>query len=191
MQQLVLSKSERNRELEEIWKTVIDGYCEVSNLGKLRSVERAIWNTRQRTYHYRKSRYFEVKPKKDGYLGVTLSFNGKVQQVCIHQLVARAFLPNPENKPQVNHIDGDKSNNKVTNLEWVTASENNYHACKTGLRKVGEEHHKAKLKEAEVKEILHLLSEGYSSGEIAPLYRVNKSLIKKIKSGECWSHISR
>lgn len=67
------------------------------------------------------------KIKAEGYKWITLRYNGKVRNLYIHRLVAEAFIPNPENKPQVNHIDGDKSNNRVSNLEWADASENGIH----------------------------------------------------------------
>ena len=69
-----------------------------------------------------------------GYPCVFISKNGKYKKILIHQAVAKAFIPNPENKPQVNHIDGDKTNNNVNNLEWCTASENIKQAYKNGLR---------------------------------------------------------
>ena len=67
------------------------------------------------------------------YKTVSYMENGKQKQIAVHRLVALAFLPNPENKPEVNHIDGDKSNNNVSNLEWVTRSENTQHAYDTKL----------------------------------------------------------
>lgn len=69
-----------------------------------------------------------------GYAHVTLQINKKPKRFNIHRLVAIAFIPNPENKPYVNHIDGDKTNNCVNNLEWVTPSENTQHAIRTGLK---------------------------------------------------------
>ncbi len=68
-----------------------------------------------------------------GYPIVYPSINGKDRPMKVHRLVAKAFLPNPDNKPQVNHIDGVKTNNKIDNLEWVTQAENNAHAWLTGL----------------------------------------------------------
>ena len=72
---------------------------------------------------------------QQGYLHVGLTINKKVKQMRVHRLVAEAFIPNPENKPYVNHIDGDRKNNHITNLEWVTPAENAQHAVEAGLRK--------------------------------------------------------
>lgn len=70
---------------------------------------------------------------KFGYVNVSLSKNGKQKQHKIHRLIANAFIPNPQNKEQVNHIDGNKAHNVVWNLEWTTSKENNIHASNTGL----------------------------------------------------------
>ncbi len=72
-------------------------------------------------------------------------YNGNYKNYKIHRLVAKAFIPNPENKPTVNHIDGYKMNNCINNLEWTTYSENSQHALKIGLIKYGEENSNAKL----------------------------------------------
>jgi hypothetical protein len=71
----------------------------------------------------------------DGYYVVNLCKNGKIKTFTVHRLVAQAFVPNPKNKPFVNHIDGDKLNNYYKNLEWCTQSENMKHASMLGLRK--------------------------------------------------------
>lgn len=70
-----------------------------------------------------------------GYKRITLSIDGKEERWSVHRLVALLFVSNPEQKPQVNHIDGDKENNNASNLEWCTASENNKHAFRVGLKK--------------------------------------------------------
>jgi hypothetical protein len=78
-------------------------------------------------------RYLKPQKCSNGYLFVALRRNGKTIQCRIHRLVAIEHIPNPENKPEVNHKDGDKTNNQVYNLEWVTASENRKHSFDNGL----------------------------------------------------------
>ena len=89
----------------------------------------------------------------DGYYSIGLRKDGKRFKAKIHRLIAQAFIPNPENKPFVNHIDGNKQNNCIENLEWVTGSENVRHAWQIGLNKSqkGSKHHNAKLTDEDVK----------------------------------------
>lgn len=112
--------------MNEIWRK-IEGFekYEVSNLGRVRSL------------NYRKTKETKIlKPGKDkkGYLKVNLYKSSKHSSKRVHRLVATAFIPNLDNKTQVNHIDGNKQNNTVSNLEWCTNSENMQHAWRTGLR---------------------------------------------------------
>ena len=113
----------------EIWKE-IKGHSnyEVSNLGRVRSKDKYI-TTKKGWKFFCKGRI--LKPWFASYLTVQLTNN---ERHTIHRLVAEAFIPNPDNKPYVNHIDGDKRNCKVENLEWVTHQENCKHAYETGLR---------------------------------------------------------
>lgn len=122
---------------EEIWKDIkgFEGKYKISNLGNVKSVYRTInyiFNNKPKV-----RRIFEKTLKKSinkfGYEYVCLSDNCKTQKLKIHRLVAQAFIPNSENKPQVNHIDGNKQNNCVFNLEWCNNSENMKHAVKMGL----------------------------------------------------------
>lgn len=110
----------------EEWGTtnILNGYYVISNYGRVKSLKR-------NTAHER-----IMKPRigKDGYWYVNLCVNGKRYTYKIHRLVATIFIPNPNNLPQVNHIDGCKTNSRVDNLEWCTASYNQIHANKLGLR---------------------------------------------------------
>ncbi|HRF69961.1 MAG TPA: HNH endonuclease signature motif containing protein [Candidatus Pelethenecus sp.] len=84
-------------------------------------------------YSKKRKKYLAQEKTKDGYLKVTLYNEGKYRSRKTHRFIAEAFIDNPENKPQVNHIDGNKTNNRVENLEWCTAEENMQHAIFSGL----------------------------------------------------------
>ena len=110
----------------EIWKPIegTDGMYEVSNTGKVRSLN-----------YLGRGITKELKPwKNGGYRRINLIVAGKKKNFLLHRMVAEAFIPNPDNKPEVNHKDGDKWNNSVANLEWATRRENITHADETGLR---------------------------------------------------------
>ena len=109
----------------EIYKVIHDyPNYEVSTLGNVRNIG--------------SGRVLRPIKTKNGYLQVNLCKDGKHFMRYVHRLIASVFIPNPDNKPCVNHIDGDKHNNRVENLEWCSHSENMKHAFKTGLAKVTE-----------------------------------------------------
>ena len=101
-----------------------------------------------------------------------------------HRLLAEVFIPNPKNLPQVNHIDGNKHNNSLDNLEWCTSSENVKHSYETGLASnKGSSHPRSKFSDSDITQILNLRSKGIKLKDIAALYGVHLSTIGKITTG--------
>lgn len=120
-----------SEEMNEIWKPVVgyEGYYEVSNTGKVRSVDRIVIDKKGRQY-FRKGT--ELKQNIDrGYCRVSITKDGIKETLKVHRLVALAFIPNPDNLPQVNHKDENKQNNNVENLEWVTCKDNQNYGTRT------------------------------------------------------------
>lgn len=122
--------------MKEVWKTTSWDYIEISNFGQVRTkdIERLFpfydrhHKTFRKVWRRTSSHFMSVQENNKGYLFVCAKEEGRRKNLLIHRLVAEAFIPNPENKPEVNHIDGNPHNNKVDNLEWVTSSENRKHA---------------------------------------------------------------
>lgn len=110
----------------EIWKDIkgYEGFYQVSNLGRVKSLERDVYHPRGTIIRHMEEKILVQNIGKLGYAYVNLNLNGKRKTIKTHRLVAEAFIPNPENKPQVNHKDEVKSNNVVDNLEWCSAQEN-------------------------------------------------------------------
>ncbi len=127
--------------MQEIWKDIpgYEGLYQVSDLGRVKSLER--YKNNNGGFVKVPEKIFNGAPR-NGYLLVGLSKGGKRKTCAIHRLVAIAFIPNPENKPTVNHINGNKTDNRAVNLEWNTDAENIRHAFATGLN--GFEHSKNK-----------------------------------------------
>lgn len=120
--------------LDEIWKDVIgyEGCYQVSNLGGLKSISRKV-KGRVGNIVIKKEKVMKQPLSSGAYVRVSLCKNGSVKSFSLHRLIAEAFILNPENKPQVNHINGVKSDNRLDNLEWSTVSDNSKHAIGLGL----------------------------------------------------------
>ena len=130
--------------MEEVWKDIVgyEGLYQVSNYGRVKSLDKID----SKGYH-RREKILRTPSSKDGYCQTGLTKEGIRKMYKVHRLVADAFISNPKNKPQVNHIDGNKTNNHITNLEWVTRAENMKHAYKIGLTKGNKGHkHSEKTK---------------------------------------------
>jgi hypothetical protein len=155
----------------EEWKYV-EGYpeYEVSSLGRLRSHKNG------------KETYFNLKPDSWGYVIVTISKDGERKGIRFHRLVAQHFLPNPENLATVNHLDGNKLNNAVSNLEWASQSENNKHSFRIGLKShKGEKGPAAKISNKQAKMIRDLYKIGeYKQKDLAEAFHLTQSRISAI-----------
>ena len=174
---------ERLEEIEEQWKDIegYEGCYKISNSGRVKSFK-----------HTKNGRI--LSPKFNGhYNQIRLCKDGECTMFSIHRLVATHFVDNPLNKEQVNHIDGNKTNNFYKNLEWVTHSENGLHAYETRLRvsQKGEDHGRAKLTEKEVLAIFYLVQTGkFEQKEIADMFNIHLATVSDIKLRKKWKHIT-
>ena len=181
-----------NNDEIELWKPITgwQGY-EISNFGRARSVKFG----KEKVLKFKlkwKRRKDRIEKKPNGaYLYLMLrNSNGKKKELAVHRLVALHFISNPNNKPEVNHIDGIKANCRVSNLEWSTRIENVDHSVNNKLHAFGESNGNSKLTDKTVMEIKELLAEGkLLQKDIAKLYRVDSGLISHIKLGKSWKHI--
>ena len=114
---------------KQIWKDVIgyEGMYLISNDGKIKSLDKIVKTKGINNTRIHKGKMLSCRKTHDGYVRINLNNEGVCKTYKIHRLVAQSFIPNMENKPTVNHIDGDKENNKVSNLEWMDWDENYNH----------------------------------------------------------------
>lgn len=152
-----------------MWKRISDygGRYEVSSLGRVR----------------RENHYMSAWKNNKGYCCLTITYEGKSYHPTVHRLVAKAFIPNDLNYKQINHIDGNKENNEVTNLEWCDQRHNYDEGMKQFLYSHNEDHFFAKLKNTDVFMIYKLFQLGFTRATIAKIYSLNPSSIQAIESG--------
>lgn len=141
------------------WKFIngFGNYFKISNLGNVKKIEKFVL-FRSKYLYVPEHRLAKTKDK-DGYEKVKIFYESKRKNIFIHRLVAFAFLDNPENKPQINHIDGVKNNNKLRNLEWVTNKENVAHSFNV-LNRVGSHTGLLGVKNKASKAIIQLSKDG-------------------------------
>lgn len=166
----------------ETWAEIKDyeGIYLVSSYGKIKVLNRT-WTSGKGVNRSNKEREINFNIRR-GYYSACLFKNGNRQYKSVARIVAVAFIPNPENKPEVNHKDGNKLNNYVDNLEWATGSENQLHAFKLGLQKPrrGSENKLSKLSAEQVAEIKN---SNLTGRKLAEIYNVDPMTISRVKRG--------
>ncbi|MDA9072651.1 NUMOD4 domain-containing protein [bacterium] len=168
------------RPVKEVWKDIKDfeGYYQISNLGRVKSVSRIVEGVRLGKPWFKtvQERTLKQKVNKYGYFVVGLSIGNKTKTFTVHRLVAQSFCEKPENYEVVNHIDGNKENNKYDNLEWCTPKMNSDHAHSIGLVGIRPK----EISEKDIDIIVGYYEKGYTAPEIAKLYKYHSGTISKI-----------
>lgn len=173
--------------MKEIWKPVVgyEGLYEVSNLGRVRSLDRI-----DSRGHFKKSVVLKQRLESpDRYYTVSLYLGGKRKLKYVHRLVAESFITNKDNFKEVNHKDECKTNNHVYNLEWCDRSYNStYGKLKDHFK--GSNNPSVKLTVDDVKKIRELISQGLSDSEIASTFNVTIPNVSCIRRGESWGWLA-
>lgn len=159
----------------EIWKDIpgYEGKYQASTLGRIKSLLRG-------------TRILRLFDKGNGYLKVSL---GYANQYLVHRLIARTFLSNTAKRPDVNHINSNRSDNRVANLEWITRKGNQRHAATLGNLPRGDAHHMSKLTSAQVKGIRRLCERGIHMTTLGKIYGVSPTTIAKIRDRKGYKHV--
>lgn len=164
----------------ERWKRIRDWPYIVSDRGRV-----ARFTAAQGT---RKGQIIKPKITFGGYARVCLRKAGERCYVRVHRLVAQAFIDWPRGR-QINHKNGNKLDNRVENLEWVTGAENMQHASEHGMRPRGERHKLSKLDDQKVREIRRRASEGETPIYIAERYEIDPSVVRRVIARKAWKHV--
>lgn len=177
--------------MKEVWKQVED-YPDyyISNLGRLKSIDRYIVDSLGRKTK-RKGKLIKLHKSHKGYLRVKMINGDKHITTSIHRIMAKAFIPNPENKPQVNHINGIKTDNRIENLEWCTNQENQIHAIKNKLIKhnKGEKHHMSLFNNKQVLSIRSEYKECKNYSLLADKYNTSATVIMNLIKRKTYNNI--
>lgn len=176
--------------MTEEWKDIegYEGFYQISNLGRVKSLGGWCGTSK------RKEKIRSTSLTFDGYVKARLIHQGKDKTMRVHRLVAEAFIPNPENKDTVNHMDGNKQNNTVSNLEWVDRTEQMLHAYDLGLKtsRVGSHNSNAKLTDEQVREIRKNYipySKEFGTVALAEKYGVTNRVIGLVVKNKAYQNV--
>lgn len=169
----------------EEWRPVrgLEDNYEVSNLGRVRRIKSGCG-----TYE---GRILNFLNHSNGYVIAPMTLNSKKHRRYVHRMVAEAFIPNPDGKPEVNHIDGNKHNNCVDNLEWATRSENNRHMFRTGLVDMAKfAESKRKPKSETTKQRMSIAQKGNQKSK-GLIWVANHDELRRVKPEDLEEYLSR
>lgn len=178
----------------EIWKEIANSkYYAISSYGRVKRLERKQWCKVNNSFStYKEKILVPNSNNSKKYLRIKIMYNDYSRTEQLHRLVAKEFIPNPNNLPQVNHKDGNKMNNHYTNLEWVTGSQNMRHRIDIlGIKswKTGNDCNFGKLTEEQVKQLPELLKTK-TRRAVAKMFNVSSTTITEITSGRSWRHLN-
>lgn len=180
--------------MEEIWKDIYgyEGYYQVSSLGRIKSLKRIVYGVGHGYNRMKEETIKKFGIHNKGYYQVQLCKERCKRTFKVHRLVATAFCENKNNYEQVDHIDGNKLNNRVDNLEWVTNKENHNRKMKMGLNinLTGEKHGMNKYSKETVIQLYKKYLDGMKQTEIAEIFNVNKSTVNAICSKRLWVKVT-
>ena len=180
-------------EKTEQWKDIpeYEDRYQISDLGRAKSLSRL--RSTGKGFHMLPTRILRQTPDRDGYRLIGLRKPGINNKGKVHRLVANAFIPNPENLPEVNHVglypdgkQGNKDDNRSVSLKWSTGKGNMEHASEHGLLARGETHKHSKLTE---KEVLEIRSSILSHKELSVIYNTSRPNITRIINKQRWKHM--
>jgi len=176
---------------KEVWKDIpgFIGSYQASNMGRIRSLNRKIWCSSNKSFSSIKGRILKLDNQNKSYYQVQIYKNGS-KHYLVHKLIALAFILNPNNYPEINHKNLNKYDNRASNLEWCTRLQNQRHAHKNGKYDSfpkGEQRYNAILTDDAV---YHIRKKELRNKEYCELYGVHKSTITMIQKDPCrWGHI--
>ena len=177
----------------EAWDDIYgySGFYQISSFGRVKSFDRVVL-ARGGKYRTIRGRILKQTTDTDGYLNIMLCVNQKRVLRKVARLVGQSFIPNPDNKAEINHKKGNKKDNRFFMLEWNTHSENGEHAYRTNLReaKKGSSNHFSRLNEGDVIKIRKLWGTGdYYQHEIGSMFGVDYRTISSVVKRQTWAHI--
>ena len=175
----------------ERWLPVVgfEGFYEVSDHGRVRSVGRLLPASGRMNARTLAGRILRPRPSCGGYLGVNISVGGRSIDCKIARLVLSAFVRPPETGEVCNHVDFDRTNNCLSNLEWATQRENLDHSRRAGRMQTGETHWMAKLSDADVRSIRAMAESGCKQRSLAAVFGVTEQTISRVVLRQLWRSV--